>query len=325
MKKLLFIFAAFAGIILMTQSFEKTTYARNTYTITTSTVPCNKTYRKSKKYTSYTKNYYTLRSYTEKLQKEGGGTLFISAGTYKLTNTIYIPSNTTIIFEDGVTINHIEKTGTKKLKPSNTMFQFVEPKYKKKKKRYNGVHDVAIIGNNTTLNCGGQAMAFVLGHNRDIDISGLSFINMRKDKHLIELNSSKNVTITNCIFDANTANKSGKKECINIDYDYKKGFNNKWASHDKTHCTEITIENCTFMDAKLGVGSHYNNTNKYHTDIEILNCSFGNIKNGWIKGLHWKDVTLSALSDLNDEELSIAAAKEKGLLPSLSLSEVEEK
>ncbi len=325
MKKYLLLIALLFGMILMTPGFCKQVSAKNTYTINTSTAPCNGDYRRSNHYNGNTKHYFTLRSYTEKLRKEGGGTLVVKAGTYKLTNTIYIPSNTTIVFEKGVTINHCEKTGVKGLKASDSLFQFVEGKNASKKHGYGGVHNVTFKGNGATLNCGGHAMGFIMGHNKDIKISGINFVNMKSNKHLIELNSSKDVTISNCTFNANTANKSGHKECINIDYDYKKGFNNKWGSHDKTHCQDITIKNCTFKNSRVAIGSHYNKTKKYHTNIKIASCSFSNIKKGWVKGLHWKNVTLSNLSYADKGSISVAAAKKQGLLPELSLSQVNEK
>jgi hypothetical protein len=34
-----------------------------------------------------------LRSYLERLEKNGGGKLILKKGTYKITNTLYIPSN----------------------------------------------------------------------------------------------------------------------------------------------------------------------------------------------------------------------------------------
>lgn len=36
--------------------------------------------------------YFTIRSYMEKFQKKGKGTLILKKGTYTITNTIHVPS-----------------------------------------------------------------------------------------------------------------------------------------------------------------------------------------------------------------------------------------
>ena len=36
------------------------------------------------------------------MEKAGGGTLTIKKGTYYISNAIYVPSNTKVVFENGV-------------------------------------------------------------------------------------------------------------------------------------------------------------------------------------------------------------------------------
>ena len=80
-------------------------------------------------YNHYTKDYYVFRSYLEQLEKVGGGTLYVNAGTYSITNSLYVPSNTTIIFRDGTVINKGTNTGfpSNVLVPSQSVFQLVPP------------------------------------------------------------------------------------------------------------------------------------------------------------------------------------------------------
>lgn len=278
-----------------------------TYTISTSTKPCSKTYRKSRDYNSSTKHYFVLRSYMEKLEKAGGGTLVLKKGTYTISNTIYVPSNVKISFKSGVKlIKGMKTTGKCRFKASATMFQLVEPTLgnqksvsnAKKKKAYSGVHDVSFVGKNTMIDMQGydNGIAIVMGHNKNITVSGITFQGMSRKNHLIELNSSQNVTISNCVFHAGTAGTGTdyQKECINIDYDYQQGFNNVWASHDKTHCNNILINQCTLTNSVRGLGSHvYSPDGYYHTNIKITNSIFRNIDKTLVQARSWKNFDVS--------------------------------
>ena len=86
------------------QSLSVTTYYPKSYTITTSSLPCNKKMLKYSYYTAQTKSYYTIRSYMELFEKCGGGTLRLTSGVYSVTNTIFVPSNVTIILDNGAKI-----------------------------------------------------------------------------------------------------------------------------------------------------------------------------------------------------------------------------
>ena len=81
----------------------------------------------------YTRDWYLFRSYLEKLEVSGGGKLIVKKGTYNITNTLCIPSNVKITFEDGVVINKTTDTHTKKFHAGVTLFEFVPAaKYDKK-------------------------------------------------------------------------------------------------------------------------------------------------------------------------------------------------
>jgi hypothetical protein len=275
--------------------------------VSPSSKPYHSKYTKSKKYNKYTKQYFMVRSYLEMLEKQGGGVLIFQRGTYTITNTLYVPSNVTIIFEDGVTIVKGKKTACKKMKASKTIFQLIEPSFvetKKKKYGYNGAHDINFIGKgNVTIDCKhiSGSIAIVMGHCRNISISNINFVNMSKNCHLIELNSSQNVTIKNCDFNANVS--SGTKEAINIDSTDKntKGFNNSWSSHDRTCCDTVVIEQCSFRNVSTAIGTHKysykNGKQQYHKNVTIRNCSFNNIgnkknKTSTVHMMNWKDAVV---------------------------------
>ena len=123
----------FIGIDLghTTTIAEAATY--KTYKISTKTIPVDKKYTKSKNYNTNTKHYYMLKSYLEKLEKDGGGTLVLEKGTYQITNTLCIPSNVTIRLRKGTVLKKISSTKSKNLKASDYLFYIVAPSKQNKK------------------------------------------------------------------------------------------------------------------------------------------------------------------------------------------------
>ena len=75
----------------------------------------------------HTRDYYLIRSYMQKFEAAGGGTLVLAPGRYVISSTIYVPSNTTIRLSEGTTLVKGTKTGTKKFSASNSMFMLIRP------------------------------------------------------------------------------------------------------------------------------------------------------------------------------------------------------
>lgn len=115
-----------------------TANAAKTYKITPEPKPCISEYMKYHGNNKNTKHYYLLRSYLDKREKEGGGTLILKKGKYTITNTLYVPSNVTIIFENGVTIKKGNKTGVSDMPASSSVFQLIRPSNSKKTGVYGG-------------------------------------------------------------------------------------------------------------------------------------------------------------------------------------------
>lgn len=104
------------------------------YKITAKSKPLKASkFTKSSLYNKKTRMYFTIRSYMEKFQKKGKGTLILKKGTYTITNTIHVPSNVTIIFEKGVKIVKGTKTNKKKMPAAITLFQLIRPSNAKRK------------------------------------------------------------------------------------------------------------------------------------------------------------------------------------------------
>jgi len=282
-----------------------------TYTISTTSSPCNKTFKKFTTYNSKTKHYYLLRSYMEKFEKKGGGTLILNAGTYNIPVTVYIPKNVTIIFRDGVVLNKTFSTGTRKVAPSYAMFMLCAPakakkansykagKYKYGYKQYNGVRNVNITGEGSvTLNMRSlkYGMGFMLCHNKNINISGISFINMNRG-HFIEMDASYNVKVSGCSFaNASTVYTQADraKEAINLDTPDLKtgGFNAPWSSFDKTANDTITIDSCTFTNLYRSVGTHNYSLGHPHKYVTVSNCTITDMKCDAISAMYWYHPTI---------------------------------
>ena len=282
--------------------------APSKYTITPSTKPNDASVLRYTTLNKYTKNYYTIITIMKKFEKSGGGTLILKRGTYTITNTIPIPSNVNLILEDGVIIKKGTHTGTSKFSASSTLFQLVKPskiKTVRAYSKYNGVKNVNIIGLGNSiidLRYLYNDVALVCGHNKNIQIQGITFKNMYSG-HFIELDATNGMKISNCKF-LNAKDSSGLyKEAINIDTPdgNTKGFNNIWATNDKTPDYNIVIENNVFNNLERAIGTHkysqYTTNGKYvtrhgqiyHTWIIIRNNYITNIRSDAIRVLNWKD------------------------------------
>jgi len=268
------------------------------YKVGPSTKPCDKSDRFTT-YNQYTKQYYMIRSYLERLEKEGGGTLILKKGTYMIPNTLYIPDNTTVQLSEGVVIKKGAKTGTKKFKVAATVFSFCRTKDKDKSKsvsKYNGVKNSKLIGVGKPvidLAYYEGAIAVAIGHTQDITVKGIVFKNMNTG-HFIELDASQNVAITECSFMNHKDSYSNGKEAINIDTPDKstEGFNVVWSAQDKTPNKNVKIQKCTFKKLERAIGTHKYSGGKYHTKIEITNNKITECDNDAIRMMNWTDVVM---------------------------------
>ena len=278
-----------------------------TYTISPKSKPADKSLLKNKSYNTTTKHYFLLQTYMDKFEKAGGGKLILKKGTYYLNCTVSIPSNVTIILQNGVVLKKTYKNSP--MKKSPIMFRFCSPKMHKKTmhnkvkendkgyKKHNGVKNVKIIGQgNATIDIGGKKKmyAFFMGHNKNCTISGIKFKNL-KDGHFIELDAGKNITIENCSF-SNLTGKSSK-EAINLDTPdvTTGGFNQPWSSMDKTPNEDVTIRNCKFEKVTRAIGTHKYSYGHPHKNITIENCTFKGKyadDNFIIRALNWNGGTI---------------------------------
>jgi hypothetical protein len=245
-------------------------------------------------YTSKTKQYYVIRSYLEHLEKIGGGSLTLEKGTYNITNSLYVPSNVTITLKDGAIIKKADDTGLKDFPFATPMFILTSPSKSRIEGAYGGYDgdkNIKIIGQGTAiidLNYVLDALGIVLGHNRDVTISGITFQNMYSG-HFIELDASQNVIIEDNIFKNHKASSIGIKEAINIDTPDATtgGFNHIWTKHDCTPNEDIYIRNNTFDNLERAIGTHKYSGGKYHENVNIIDNNISNTSSDAIRIINW--------------------------------------
>lgn len=283
----------------------------STYTISPTSKPYAGNYLLNANYNSSTRNYFTILSYMELFEKLGGGELVLNSGSYQLWKPIYIPSNTTIRFKDGVTITSTGTSG------SYGLFVLADPSIMegtKKYSKYNGAHDIKLIGEGTVTfdKKYTKHSALLIGHTKNVTIDNITFKNMNGGAHFIELDASQNVLIQNCTF-TGYKDTSEVKEAINIDTpdDITHGFSGTYSSMDKTPNKDITICNNVFNKLPVAIGTHMYSTNYQHDNIQITGNTIKNCKYYGIRAMNWKNSSIknntiqSITGNTEDESLAI--------------------
>ncbi len=261
-------------------------------------------FKKSSLYNKKTRMYFTIRSYMEKFQKAGKGTLVLKKGTYTITNTIQVPSNVTIIFEKGVKLIKGTKTGKKRMPAAVTMFQLIRPSKAKKKGVYGGYEgekNIHFVGKGKVtldLKYMKEGIGFVVAHNQNVTVDRINFKNMNHG-HFLEIDASQNVSVTRCSFKNIKKKSDYVKEAINLDTPDRttQGFHNEWSKYDKTPNDTVTIANCRFSNLGRAIGTHKYSANGngqiYHKNITIRGNQISNMK--WdspIRVMNWMDSVL---------------------------------
>ena len=263
------------------------------FIISPSSDPYKGYYKSYSTYNKKTKGYYLLRSYLERLDTLKGGVLVLTCGTYKVTNTLCIPSDTTIFLEDGATILKTDDTGTKSLTATGSLFHTVS--YTNAAKAgvfsgYNGEHDIQILGEGAAtidlnhIKCQGIAAA----HCSNLTVKGIAFKNMNT-YHFIELAGNKDVTITGNFFYGHSESSTTRKEAINVDCPDKEtnGFNQYWTSYDRTPNENVLISDNIFYNVECGVGTHRYSGGSPHKNLNITGNTFIDCGTYCIRGMNW--------------------------------------
>lgn len=273
--------------------------AGKTYTIKPTSKPYKGKMTNFSTYNKYTRQYYVLRSDLEQFEKAGGGTLILSKGTYTIPKTLYVPSNVTIRLKNGAKILKGTKTGTKKIGPNKTLFQLVKPSKSLKsgvRGKYDGEKNITFIGEGTAiidLNFEADTIAIVAGHNRNIKIQNIHFLNL-KQGHFIEMDATDTAVIAYNEFINSRASTNQNKEAINLDTPDKitKGWDHLWSKYDKTPNRNIKILNNLFKNLDRAIGTHKYSEGKYHENVVIQKNIIDTMRQDPIRVMNWKNTMI---------------------------------
>lgn len=210
-----------------------------------------------------------------------GGTIHVKGGEYVLgeNEELEYYSNTKLIGIGDVVI---------KVNPASASYIALKPHLDGTETGYTGVHNVTI--ENITMD--GQAGTnnyglFATAHCKNIDIKNCTFKNYCGRWHLVEINSSQNVKMTNCdITDYNYNLDSTDMFCteaVQLDFAGDQGNYPFTCNLDNTGCQNITFESCNFKRIKTSwtaaVGSHTITEAYMPTNVTFTRCTFEDIDN----------------------------------------------
>jgi parallel beta-helix repeat protein len=244
----------------------------------------------------YTRDYYLIRSYMQRFEAAGGGTLVLRPGRYVISSTIYVPSNTTIRLSEGTTLVKGSRTGTKKFAASNAMFMLIRPSLGKKKGAvggHDGASGITIAGAGAAKSVIDMAnvynsLAIIAGHNRDVTISGITFTRMNNN-HFIEMDACADCEISgNEFLDAEGGSRE-TAEAINLDTPDRRtgGFGSVWSTLDGTPNDRVTISSNRFDGMERALGTHNFTAGQYHTDIVVTGNTITSNADDAIHIMNW--------------------------------------
>ena len=209
-----------------------------------------------------------------------GGTVYFPDGTYLVSAALIFYSNQHLKFSDNAVILRSDKSEplTRYLLAS-----YSEPEWNS----YEGTHDVVISGGifdgNEKLTEKSTLVNTV--HCKNIRIENCRFRHCSQ-WHFIEINSTENAVIENCIFDGHSytsINENLLNELVQLDLSRDGSYGPVYNcdgtlidfSKDDTVCRNVTIKNCIFKCAGFPAIGHHGDCP--HHNIKISNNIFDGI------------------------------------------------
>ena len=208
----------------------------------------------------------------------GGGTVYIPSGLYNLQNRLEIYTGTTLLLSQKAIMFRQHNTN-----------MIINGDGGGSYTGYNGQTDIKIIGgiweNRGAAFPTTPAMCMSIGHGQNIIIQDATISNVG-GYHAIEINSSKNVRVSNCRFVGyvDTGGR-GYSEAIQIDLAKGSAFFGAFGAYDNTPCEDVVIDNCYFGASgtagttawPTGIGTHSYTAGYYHTNVRLLSNKFDSL------------------------------------------------
>lgn len=200
----------------------------------------------------------------------GGKVLFEAGKTYKITAKLFVGHGDIDIDLNGSTI-YASNGDSVHLFPNNSTAQNYTG--------YNGLKNIRI--HNGTFDGGG----LVTFHNKNVYVYDMTFMNVKKGSHHIQVYAVQNMHIHDCYFEGlSDTSTNPHYESINIDPADRTASTRVFAEgsvcYDGTKNKYIYIDNCTIVKGSgtyahldAGIGVHYDDgAGNLHYGVHISNC-----------------------------------------------------
>lgn len=200
----------------------------------------------------------------------------VPEGTYYISKTLYIQSNTTLKLSKNAIIKRSRKAlGKNMLRNTNAGHESSSGE------KYNLSHNITVTGGvwdgGRISKAKSTSNLLYFGHARNITIKNTAIRNCF-GAHTIEFAGVKDSRIKNCkISGFRYSSSKFTSEAIQLDICYKNKEDGRWTPgfySDKTPCKNISIENCTISDYPRGIGIHHTLKGHNCSDITIRNNKF---------------------------------------------------
>jgi hypothetical protein len=215
--------------------------------------------------------------------------VFVPGGTYNLTATVYIKSNTRLILAPNAILKRAAATSAIIVNRMDNVGL------------YGDSENIEISGGTFDLNQSAfptAAGGIAIGHANNVKVIGATFKNIF-DWHFIEYNSCSNSQIISCFFLDYNGNGGGS-ESVQLDCAGAQGwFPFPGFKLDNTPCKNIKVEKCVFLNGTKGVGTHSAVNYVTHMDITIRDCHFENLTGEAISPYSWGRAVIENNTILN--------------------------
>ncbi len=226
------------------------------------------------------------KALTEAAEKSSGskcGVVKIPDGTYKISQSLLIGSNTQLIVSDSAKIVKCFNYGCMIGNSTNGTGG------------YAGTSNVLIQGgtwDGNTDNYSGMTTFsnLRLAHANNVILRNMTILN-NKNGHHMEIGGVQGLTIEGCYFSGYTG--ALLKEAIQLDVMNCDELFTGYPPFDDTACDNVIIRNNTFEDIPRGIGSHSAVAGIYYTNITIENNTFTGISNICMVLYNYKHCTIS--------------------------------
>ena len=216
--------------------------------------------------------------------------VYLKKGTYYISKTLEISSNTCLQLEKGAVIK-------KNPNSKSPVFYMLRSK-QGKKGGYDDNSNISVIGGKwdsefRRYNDNSGGASFMFAHCNGLIIRDAEICN-NYGSHLIELDGVKNCTISGCTVYGFKANDTSiEKEAIQLDVCHDSVITPGGEPYDDTPCTGITINGNEIYSYPRAVGSHTMIEGKYHSNINITNNKIHDISGAAVYGYNYTDIKIA--------------------------------